>query len=97
MLNAEKTAPKSILNAGLIYYFQYKVSNDKIPAGNFVLEPDKDQIGGLGAEVNYLHIGCMTSAGLRWVSEFGAENRFQGSTFFLTLAHVFSLSKEKKG
>jgi hypothetical protein len=97
MLNAEKTAPKSILNAGLIYYFQYKVSNDKIPAGNFVLEPDKDQIGGLGAEVNYLHIGCMTSAGLRWVSEFGAENRFQGSTFFLTLAHVFSLAKEKKG
>lgn len=97
MLNAEKTAPKSILNAGLIYYFQYKVSNDKIPAGNFVLEPDKDQIGGLGAEVNYLHIGCMTSAGLRWVSEFGAESRFQGSTFFLTLAHVFSLAKEKKG
>lgn len=97
MLNAEKTAPKSILNAGLIYYLQYKVSNDKIPFGNIVLEPDKDKVAGLGAEVNYFHIGCRTSAGLRWVSELSAESRFQGNTFFLTLAHVFSLSKEKKG
>lgn len=95
-LNAAKTAPTGILNAGLIYYLQYKVSNDKIPVGNLVLEPDKDKIGGLGAEVNYFHIGCKTSAGLRWVSEFGAESRFQGNTFFLTLAHVFSLAKEKK-
>lgn len=81
-MNAEKTAPKGILNAGLIYYFQYKVSDDKIPVGEFlVLEPDKDHVGALGAEVNYLHIGCMTQAGFRWVSEFGAENRFQGNTF----------------
>jgi hypothetical protein len=97
MMNAEKTAPKSILNAGLIYYLQFKVSNDKIPAGNVVLEPQKDRIGAIGAEVNYFHIGCRTSAGLRWVSEMGAVNRFQGNTFFLTLAHVFSLAKENKG
>lgn len=96
MLNAEKTAPKSILNAGLIYYLQYKVSNDKIPVANIVLEPDKDKVAALGAEVNYFHIGCRTSAGLRWVSEFGAHNRFQGNTYFLTLAHIFSLPKEKK-
>lgn len=95
MMNAEKTAPKSILNAGLIYYMQFKVSNDKIPAGNLILEPEKDRIGGVGAEVNYFHIGCRTSAGLRWISEMGAVNRFQGNTFFLTLAHVFSLEKEK--
>lgn len=96
MMNGEKTAPNGILNAGLIYYLQYKLSNDKIPAGNLILEPDKDRIGALGAEVNYFHIGCKTSAGLRWVSEIGAVNRFQGNTFFLTLAHVFSLAKEKK-
>jgi hypothetical protein len=96
LMNAGKTVPKSILNAGVIYYLQYKVSNDKIPAGNFILEPDKDRVGALGAEVNYFHIGCKTSAGLRWVSEIGAVNRFQGNTFFLTLAHVFSLAKEKK-
>ncbi|MFD2942545.1 SphA family protein [Flavobacterium notoginsengisoli] len=93
-MNAEKTAPKGILNAGLIYYFQYKVSDDKIPVGSLILEPDKDHIGAVGAEVNYLHIGCMTQAGFRWVSEFGAVNRFQGNTFFITLAHVFSLKKK---
>lgn len=96
MMNAEKTAPKGILNAGLIYYLQYKLTNDKIPVGNIVLEPDKDRIGGIGAEANYFHIGSKTSAGLRWISEFGAHSRFQGNTFFLTLAHVFSLAKEKK-
>ncbi|AWK03783.1 hypothetical protein HYN56_05900 [Flavobacterium crocinum] len=94
-MNAEKTAPKGILNAGLIYYFQYKVSDDKIPVGSFLtLEPDKDHVSALGAEVNYLHIGCMTQAGFRWVSELGAVNRFQGNTFFITLAHVFSLKKK---
>lgn len=93
-MNAEKTAPKGILNAGLIYYFQYKVSDDEIPIGSIVLEPDKDHVGAAGAEVNYFHIGSMTSAGFRWVSEFGAVNRFQGNTFFITLAHVFSLKKK---
>ncbi|KAF2336332.1 SphA family protein [Flavobacterium daemonense] len=95
MMNAEKTAPTGILNAGLIYYLQYKVSNDEIPAGTLILEPDKDRVGALGAEVNYFHIECKTSAGLRWVSELGAVNRFQGNTFFLTLAHVFSFGKEQ--
>ncbi|RYJ39997.1 Protein involved in meta-pathway of phenol degradation-like protein [Flavobacterium anhuiense] len=93
-MNAEKTAPKGILNAGLIYYFQFKVSDDKIPVGTFLLEPDKDHVSALGAEVNYLHLGCMTQAGFRWVSELGAVNRFQGNTFFITLAHVFSFKKK---
>ncbi len=96
LMNAEKTAPKGILNAGAIYYLQGKLSFDKIPVGNTVLEPAKDRIAGIGAEVNYFHIGSKTSAGLRWISEFEAVNRFQGSTFFLTLAHVFSLEKEIK-
>jgi hypothetical protein len=94
-MNAEKTAPKGIFNAGLIYYLQYKVSDDKIPVGSIlVVEPDKDRVGGLGAEVNYLHIGSMTSAGFRWIGEVNAVNRFQGNTFFITLAHVFSFKKE---
>lgn len=93
LMNAEKTAPKGILNAGAIYYLQGKLSFDKIPVGNTVVEPAKDRIAGVGAEVNYFHIGSKTSAGLRWVSEFEAVNRFQGNTFFLTLAHVFSLAK----
>jgi len=94
-MNAEKTAPKGIFNAGLIYYLQYKVSDDKIPVGNaFVLEPDKDRVGGLGVEVNYLHLSSMTSAGFRWIGEINAVNRFQGNTFFITLAHVFSFKKK---
>lgn len=93
-MNAEKTAPKGILNAGLIYYLQYKVSDDKIPLGSIILEPEKDHVNALGAEVNYLHIGSMTNVGLRWLGEIDAKNRFQGNTFFITLAHVFSLKKE---
>ncbi|MGE8340441.1 MAG: SphA family protein [Flavobacterium sp.] len=94
-MNAEKTAPRGIFNAGLIYYLQYKVSDDKIPVGSIlVVEPDKDRVGGLGAEVNYLHLGCMTSAGFRWIGEVNAVNRFQGNTFFITLAHVFSFKKK---
>ncbi|WP_316636101.1 transporter [uncultured Flavobacterium sp.] len=95
MMNAEKTAPKGILNAGLIYYLQYKVTNDQIPVPVFgTIETDKDRVGGIGAEINYYHIGCSTSAGLRWIAEVDAINRFQGNTFFLTLAHVFSLKKK---
>ncbi|MFH7003449.1 SphA family protein [Flavobacterium bizetiae] len=95
MMNAEKTAPKGILNAGLIYYLQYKVTNDQIPVPVFgTIETDKDSVGGIGAEVNYFHIGCSTSAGFRWIAEVEAINRFQGNTFFLTLAHVFSFKKK---
>ncbi|MBZ4035913.1 transporter [Flavobacterium sp. 17A] len=93
-MNAEKTAPKGILNAGLIYYLQYKISEDKIPLGSLVIEPDKDRVAGLGAEVNYFHIGSRTNAGLRWIAEVNAINRFQGNTFFITLAHVFSTKKK---
>lgn len=95
MMNTEKTAPKEILNAGLIYYLQYKVTNDQIPVPVFgTIETDKDRVGGIGAEINYFHIGCSTSAGFRWIAEVEAINRFQGNTFFVTLAHVFSFKKK---
>ena len=94
-MNPEKTAPKGILNIGLIYYLQYKVTSDKIPAPIIgTVEGDNDSVGAIGAEINYFHIGCKTSAGFRWLAEVDAINRFQGNTFFLTLAHVFSLKKE---
>jgi hypothetical protein len=95
MMDAAKTAPKGILNAGLIYYLQYKVTNDQIPVPVFGnIETTKDRVGGIGAEINYYHIGCSTSAGFRWIAEVEAVNRFQGNTFFLTLAHVFSFKKK---
>ncbi|RED25052.1 hypothetical protein BD847_1795 [Flavobacterium cutihirudinis] len=95
-MNSEKTAPTGLFNAGLIYYLQYKVTNDKIPVPILgTVEGKKDRVGGIGAEINYFHIGCKTSAGFRWVAEVDAINRFQGNTFFITLAHVFSFAKEE--
>jgi hypothetical protein len=96
MFNAEKTAPKGIINAGLIYYLQYKVTNDKIPVGGIVFEGDKDHVAALGAEVNFLHLKSKSTIGLRWLGEIDAVNRFQGNTFFLTLAHIFSTSTKKE-
>lgn len=97
VFNAEKTAPKSIINAGLIYYLQYKVTNDKIPLpiGGLVFEGSKDRVAALGAEVNFLHLSSKSTIGLRWLGEIDAVNRFQGNTFFLTLAHIFSTSTKK--
>lgn len=92
--NAEKTAPKAIISAGLIYYLQYKVTNDEIPIGPIVWTGDKDRVAALGAEVNFIHIKSTSTIGLRWLGEVSAINRFQGNTFFLTLAHVFSTKKE---
>ncbi|MCV9927958.1 transporter [Flavobacterium sp. LS1R49] len=88
-------APKSIINAGLIYYMQFKTTSDEIPLpiGNAVFTGNKDRVMALGAEVNYFHISSSTSAGLRWFGEVESINRFKGNTFFLTLAHVFSFKK----
>lgn len=95
VMDGTNPAPKSIINAGLIYYLQYKVTNDQIPVPVFgTIETDKDRVGAIGAEINYYHIGCSTSAGFRWLAEVNAINRFQGNTFFLTLAHVFSFKKK---
>jgi hypothetical protein len=93
MSGGETPAPKSIINAGLIYYMQFKTTSDEIPVGSFVFNGNKDRVMALGAEVNYFHIGCSTSAGLRWFGEVESINRFKGNTFFLTLAHVFSFKK----
>lgn len=95
MLNSEKTAPKSIINAGLIYYMQYKMTSDEIPVGSFVFTGDKDRVIALGLEGNFLHLASKTSVGFRWFGEAHAINRFKGNTFFLTLAHIFSTKKAK--
>lgn len=95
VMDGTNPMPKSIINAGLIYYLQYKMTNDKIPVPIIgTIETTKDRVGGIGAEINYFHIGCSTSAGIRWIAEVEAINRFQGNTFFLTLAHVFSFKKK---
>ncbi|STO14612.1 SphA family protein [Flavobacterium hibernum] len=95
VMDGTNPMPKSIINAGLIYYLQYKMTSDKIPVPIIgTIETTKDRVGGIGAEINYFHLGCSTSAGIRWIAEVEAINRFQGNTFFLTLAHVFSFKKK---
>jgi hypothetical protein len=95
VMSPDNKAPKSIINAGLIYYMQFKTTSDEIPLpiGGLVFTGDKDSVIALGAEANYFHIGCNTSVGLRWLGEVEAINRFKGNTLFFTLAHVFSLKK----
>ena len=95
VMDGTNPMPKSIFNAGLIYYLQYKMTNDKIPVPVIgTIETTKDRVGGIGAEINYFHLKSSTSAGIRWIGEVEAINRFQGNTFFLTLAHVFSFKKK---
>jgi hypothetical protein len=79
----------TIINGGIVYYMQYKTTSDKIPlASGFVLDPAKDQIYALGAEANVFFPKIRSVAGLRWLGEFGAQNRIQGNTFMLTLGYM---------
>lgn len=94
VMNGDNTAPKSIINAGLIYYMQFKTTSDEIPLGPTVVTGDKDRVYSIGAEANFLHVSSLTSLGVRWFAEMGAINRFQGNTFFLTLAYTFSTKAE---
>lgn len=95
MMNSDKSAPQSILNAGLVYYAQFKMTKDQIPAGPFTVTPGKDHIYGLGAEVDFFNIPSNINFGLRWLTELGAVNRFEGNTFFVTLAYVIETKREE--
>lgn len=85
-----------IVSAGIVYYMQFKTTEDKIPLGSgFLLDPAKDQVYGVGAEGSYFAPGIRTMFNLRWLAEMGAQNRVQGNTFMLTLAYSLK-SFEKK-
>ncbi len=89
--------PSSIIKAGIVYYMQFKVTNDEIPIGDtpYVFEPGEDHIYSLGLESNVLLTKSRMLFGVRWFDELGAINRFQGNTFFITIAHVFSTAPKK--
>lgn len=80
-----------IINAGLVYYMQFKMTDDKIPVGPITITGDKDHLYALGAEVNIFLPKILSSASLRWLGEFGAKNRFQGNTVMITLAHLLKM------
>jgi hypothetical protein len=85
-----------VFNAGPIYYMQFKVSDDKIPAGNSFFTGSNDKILAWGLEFNVLHPKIRSSLGFRWMDEFNAKNRFEGNTFLITLGYIIkSLSKKE--
>lgn len=77
-----------IFNAGIIYYMQFKVTEDDIPVGNLDFGGDKDHIFGAGLEGNVFFPKTRLMVDARWVTEFGAKNRFQGNTFFLNFIYM---------
>lgn len=85
-----------IFNVGIPYYMQFKVSNDNIPVGNTTITGTKDHIYGVGLEANMFYPRSFTSIGFRWIGETGAQNRFQGNTYFITLSQFIIRSFEKK-
>ncbi len=95
--------PTSIIKAGLVYYMQFKATEDDLPApgiinpyANSIYLPGKDHVYSLGLESNVLLTKSRMLLGVRWFDEFSAVNRFQGNTFFVTIAHVFSTASKKK-
>lgn len=89
-----------IINAGMVYYMQFKTTNDKmaIPAINsstFDLA-NKDRGYALGAEANIFIPTIKGSISLRWLGEFGSRNRTQGNSFFITLAPYTKFFESKK-
>ncbi|MNS25392.1 hypothetical protein D3C72_572870 [compost metagenome] len=85
-----------IFNADIIYYMQFKVSEDEIPIGNLDFGGDKDHIFGAGLEGRVFLPKSRLMIAARWITEFGAKNRFQGNTFFFNFIYnIKSFHKAK--
>lgn len=89
-----------IINAGMVYYMQFKTTKDKMTfpeINNTQFElSNKDQIYALGAEANIFIPSIKSNIGLRWLGELGASNRTQGNSFFITLAPYVKFFEPKK-
>lgn len=89
-----------IVNAGMVYYMQFKTTKDKmqIPKINnstFDLA-NKDHGYALGAEANIFLPTIKSSVGIRWLGELGSRNRTQGNSFFITLAPYVKFFEPRK-
>ncbi len=80
-----------VIGVGAIYYMQFKVTDDQFPQTNQPLSPTKDKIFGAGLEGNILFPKSLTSLSVRWEKEFGARNRAEGKTLFVTLSQVIKM------
>lgn len=80
-----------VIGIGAIYYAQFKVTGDQFPETSQPLSPTKDKIFGAGLEGNILFPKSLTSLSVRWEKEFGARNRAEGKTLFVTLSQVIKM------
>lgn len=89
-----------IINAGMVYYVQFKTTNDKmqIPViSSSTIDLNNKDLGyALGAEANIFIPALKGSVGMRWLGELGSKNRTQGNSFFLTLAPYIHFFEHKK-
>lgn len=78
-----------IINAGIVYYMQFKTTADEVPVGSEIvsLGGKEDRIMGLGPEGNVYLPGLRSLVSFRWLGEIAARNRFQGNTFMITIAY----------
>ena len=84
------------LNIGMIYYLQFKVTDDKLPPGSRVYSLAKDHVYAGGIEGSAIFPKALTSISFRWLGELAAKNRFQGSTFLITLKQPLWSSHNKE-
>lgn len=96
-LPVKGTPIPQIINLGMVYYLQTKASRDEIPIGDAVFTGTKDHIYALGAEANVLFPKSLTAVSFRWAAEIGANNRFEGNTFFITIGqNIKTFPKHQK-
>jgi|GEM_PF-297903 len=84
------------LNLGLIYYMQFKLTDDELPPGSRVYSITKDHVYAAGMEGSAIFPKGGSSISFRWFGELGARNRFQGSTYIITLKQPLWVLKPKE-
>jgi len=84
------------LNFGMIYYMQFKITDDELPPGSRVYSIANDHVYACGIEGNAVFPKASTSISFRWLGEVAARNRFQGSTILITLKQPLRSFKKDK-
>lgn len=92
--SVEGTPIPRIMNLGVVYYAQFKVTADEAPGAGGLLAEIKDRVFAAGLEGNIFLPKQKLLLGLRLMPEFEARNRTQGFTSLITIGYqVKSLAK----
>ncbi len=80
------TALPRIINLGVVYYAQFKVTSDEGPEP-ILAALDKDRVFAIGAEANMFLPKAKLQLTTRLLPEFGARTRTQGLTFLFSIGY----------